>query len=487
MIAKDLQPLSIVENEGFKKFASAMNPSYIIPSRYILTKKLLNSEYEIRVNTLKDVLSQVQSICITTDGWTSVANESYISLTAHFITPNWKMESGFLNCFQTVKSHTADNLKSDILDALIKWGIESKVCCAVSDNAANITAAIKSAGWYNLPCFAHTLHLIVNDGLSEPNINRILCIAKEMVVYFHRSTKASNKLKEMQGQMGKPVMKLINSTPTRWNSVLNMIERLVNNQEVLEATIAILHNPVKMFSADEWNILKELCIILKPFNEITVEMSAENYTTISKIIVLVRGLQSFITKMKTKKNSAEISALLETFLKGISKRFHRVEYNEIMAIPTYLDPRFKSKGFSDANAVKCVKDKISSMYIVQNGSEHSDIPSTKKNQENNNSIWEEFDQTTKVATRTSSCIIELNNYSHEKILDRKNDPIEWWQKHESLYPGLASIAKKYLPIVATSVPSERVFSIAGQVISNRRNLLNSENVEKILFLHFNKN
>ena len=47
------------------------------------------------------------------------------------------------------------------------------------------------------------------------------------------------------------------------------------------------------------------------------------------------------------------------------------------------------------------------------------------------------------------------------------------------------MAQKYLGVVATSVPSERLFSTAGNVVTAKRSTLEPENVEKLVFLHDN--
>ena len=47
------------------------------------------------------------------------------------------------------------------------------------------------------------------------------------------------------------------------------------------------------------------------------------------------------------------------------------------------------------------------------------------------------------------------------------------------------MAQKYLGVVATSVPSERLFSAAGIVVNTKRSALDPENVEKLVFLHEN--
>lgn len=482
MVTKDIQPLSVVENIGFNDFVKKLNPSYSLPSRYIVTNNLLSAEYKKKYEDIKKRISEGESICLTTDAWTSKANESYISLTAHFISKDWKLNSLFLNCFKTVNDHTAENLKNELLEVVNKWDIQNKISCVVSDNAANILAAIRNAGWTSLPCFAHTLHLVVIDSLKDPNVHQIITKCKSIVDHFHRSTKATNKLKEMQKQMGKKELKLINCTPTRWNSVLKMAERCIENQEPLEATIALLHKPIESLSYEEWEMAKEICNILQPFDEITVELSAENYTTVSKIIVLVRGLQTFIIKKRNENKFDELLPFIETIIHNLNKRFNRLEFIDILAISTFLDPRFKARAFTDAAAVKTVKEKISSMYNVP----ATEVLSPEKCTQPS-SIWDEFDKMPNSKTNTSKCIIEINNYGHEDLLQRNSDPLKWWKDRENVYPGLSVIAKRFLGIVATSVPSERVFSAAGQVISDRRSLLKSENVEKILFLHFNDN
>jgi hypothetical protein len=43
--------------------------------------------------------------------------------------------------------------------------------------------------------------------------------------------------------------------------------------------------------------------------------------------------------------------------------------------------------------------------------------------------------------------------------------LDWWKKHRSDFPTIAQLAKKWLGCIATSVPSERAFSTAGNTIT----------------------
>ena len=54
-----------------------------------------------------------------------------------------------------------------------------------------------------------------------------------------------------------------------------------------------------------------------------------------------------------------------------------------------------------------------------------------------------------------------------------------------LFHLLSQLVKTFFSVVGTSVPSERLFSSAGNLITDKRDHLSPENVEKLLFLYEN--
>lgn len=60
-------------------------PGYVLPSRKTVTNSILPQLYESTIEIIKNKLKNVTPICLTTDTWTSINNESYIAITAHFI------------------------------------------------------------------------------------------------------------------------------------------------------------------------------------------------------------------------------------------------------------------------------------------------------------------------------------------------------------------------------------------------------------------
>ena len=56
------------------------------------------------------------------------------------------------------------------------------------------------------------------------------------------------------------------------------------------------------------------------------------------------------------------------------------------------------------------------------------------------------------------------------------DQLEWWRHHEAQFPLLSKIVKVVFPIPAASSKSERVFSVAGNVVTPKRARLKVEDL-----------
>lgn len=58
------------------------------------------------------------------------------------------------------------------------------------------------------------------------------------------------------------------------------------------------------------------------------------------------------------------------------------------------------------------------------------------------------------------------------------------KSHQTDFPLLTNLAKTYLCISAISVPSEQVFSTAGDVVRSEHNVLSPEHVDQLFFVLF---
>ncbi|XP_008182425.1 zinc finger BED domain-containing protein 6-like [Acyrthosiphon pisum] len=248
MIVKEYHPFSVVEDQEFRNLIKMLNPSYIIPSRKTVTQSLLPQMYEMTIERVKDQLKNVSAVCMTTDGWTSLNNESFVAVTVHFIDPEneTQLSSVLLGCENFRDKHTADNLAIFLRNTVDEWNLTNKITGVVSDNASNIKSAIvKKCNWRYLSCFAHSINLVVQ----------------------------TTKLQDFQKQTGLPQLKLKLDCPTRWNSTYDMFDRILSIKESVIATLAVLGNSqLNCFDSEEWTLLEHARDILKIFYDVTVEI-----------------------------------------------------------------------------------------------------------------------------------------------------------------------------------------------------------------------
>ena len=78
-----------------------------------------------------------------------------------------------------------------------------------------------------------------------------------------------------------------------------------------------------------------------------------------------------------------------------------------------------------------------------------------------------------------------NPIDPEKAGTRRNDPLLYWKKNEQSNPLLAKLARRFLCAPPGSVPSERLFSTAGDIADGKRNRFLPEKVDMLLFLRKN--
>lgn len=228
----------------------------------------------------------------------------------------------------------------------------------------------------------------------------------------------------------------------------------------------------------------------------TKEISSETTVTASKVVVIVQGLLSATQKTSAAAATQLAKELSNTITEELNKRFGQCENNGILTQATFLDPRFKKNGFKSENIVTRVKDSITTAAAaIHDGlintpataTEATRVQTQQANTNEDDLIWGDFDRrmSSVIVTPTSSAIMEVRQYLEEAYISRLDDPLMWWRGRTSVYPRLSHLARKKFCVVATSVPSERVFSKSGQLISERRSRLSAKNVQMIMFLNWN--
>jgi len=81
--------------------------------------------------------------------------------------------------------------------------------------------------------------------------------------------------------------------------------------------------------------------------------------------------------------------------------------------------------------------------------------------------------------------LEMDMFFSLPRVPRDMDPLQWWKDNKTIFPIMAKVARKYLAPPPSSVDSERLFSTAGDIISDCRNRLPPEKAEQLIFLKIN--
>ncbi|XP_063227428.1 zinc finger BED domain-containing protein 4-like [Bacillus rossius redtenbacheri] len=278
MICVDGQPISVIENRGFKELVNHLEPRFSMPSRKSLANEVIPQMYNDVLNEVKDKLSIEEYVALTTDLWTSVSNDDYLSLTVHYLDQNFIWHH---LCVEVVPfpevSHTADNICSFITEVLADWQLSEKVVAILRDNGRNITAGLEQSAFVHVACIAHTLQLVLKDGLlSHKIVTNLLPQCRRLVGHFKHSARATKILKQCQTTASVPQHRLIQDEPTRWNSTLHMLKRLQEQKRAILLSSGELNLPE--LTGQQWTLIENLIPILDVFYSATLQVSSPSVT-----------------------------------------------------------------------------------------------------------------------------------------------------------------------------------------------------------------
>lgn len=479
MIAKDNLPFTTVENEGFQRFMKKFSPLYKIPSRKKITN-LIEEKYEFLSGMIKNQFSTINNLCLTTDIWTDTLNtKSFLGLTAHFISTE-TYKSVTIGVTELNDRHTSENIKMWLLNIIRDWNInEENIVIVVTDSAANMKKAVTEAFGTekHLPCFAHTLNLIPSIIIKDDDVVSEFCKKiKNIVTYFKHSVIAADALRAQSN------LKLIQSVETRWNSTCDMLERFIELADKVSGILLQQPTAPIMLTASELQATKEFVQLLKPFDEATKIICGEHYLTGSKVIPIVSTLKNKLSMLVP---NTEIGIHFKLELeRQFSKRFNNIEKVNPLAMSTILDPRFKNIHFTDKIACANCINKITQI-INTNTKECESNELQQNNSLENDNFWvfHEYLVKSKHMSKTNHFTMadELKYYLNQPVLKMGDSPLKYWLTNT--HSGLKDIALKYLTIIATSVPSERLFSCAGNIITENRNRITGIHLQQLLFLN----
>ena len=477
MCAVDLRPTSIAEGAGFRHYSRALNSEYMVPTQKTVTKYLTLLYKETNDVLMAELMGK--DVALTTDMWTSVGQKGYITVTAHHLTPEWEMKSNVLATKHTTDRHTGVNVANHLTEISSDYKIS--VTSITTDNASNMQSACTAGSFNRVSCFAHTLQLCVNDGIQQANVSRALAAGKRLVSHFSHSVVATQALIEQQRRINpdkKPV-KLMQDVATRWNSSFIMTKRLLELRipiygVIMDDKVTKPSDRMDMDISDTmWRIMEDIVPVLEVLADATEILSKEEVPTCGSIYVLLPMLMGRLQVIP--EDSSAIKQMKEKIISGMKSRFI-VDKN---GNPTSKEVRSRIKIIAIMEDVRALDD--------SSANNEATVKQETDNGAKKNILFDclrgDVVDLCGDNLEPSTNEIELETYISERVT--VEDPLVWWKYNASKFPCLSKIARKFLAIPATEVPSERAFSVAGLTVTKLRASLDPANVDMIIFLHKN--
>ncbi|XP_053145884.1 E3 SUMO-protein ligase ZBED1-like [Hemicordylus capensis] len=522
MITTDMLPVSVIEGTGFRALMSFVKPEYCVPERQTITSQLEKC-YEQSVKSLQEKLENAVQVVLATDCWTALSTECYMTVTCYYI-EDWELQSAVLHTESMAERDTAENLAEKLNSTAERWGLAGRVLACVHDNASKMSLDVleRAVTWESVCCFADSLQQAINDGFSASGVDHIVAAANRLVSHFHRSTVAAEALERKQTQLQLKQHRLIQLCKTHWDSVYDMFERLCEQRSavtgVLSDSCVTNQSDAQMLQLQEehWQLIEEILPVLSSLKCATAAMSDELSVSISNIYpvcnsLLQKHLQSE-TPVKNRK-VAYFKTALHRFLEHHLQPNNPAITAKPALIASLLDPRHKHLQFllpviqitakskllqlasmveieelPRNTAMEQMRTELDEPEPVVKMTTESDEPepAAKKRRETEAIMMLLGEDYTKQEYERNAVENEVEKYFREPCPSLKCSPLEWWKVNAQRFPRLAKLAKGYLCIPASFVPTECVCSNVSLTVNHLRARLAPEHVNMLIFLNKNQ-
>jgi hypothetical protein len=469
-------------------------------------KKLFNhpSRYSRRI--LPDMASSVRSdlaellkvqfdsmphclapLVVVADHWSDKYRQiDFTSIGVSFVDNNFKLQSYDL-CVKEYDgpSKHAVNIRADLLAKLETYvpretlqKVEGKFVI-VSDSDAKLVAAVKD-DFDRLSCTVHDLSLAAKAGMKSVEntaIGTMIEDCKTLVRYFKKTG--------MNRQLSTTLKQDIS---TRFNSVYIMLDSIERMLDEVTAKLTATDN-IQYISNIRRRTLSNVVKELKRFSDATKKLSVEKEVTIHLVLPVLHELQSKLCKQADKyrkDDERDIEKLCNELSKAVKEKcLNKLTWYEIAATVLYLPFRDHPAVTSREEEVDRVQQDFRAMLVTIDSGHSQTQPVAKKAKtvlpDSGSDSDEEYDADSSQTFHDD----EVTSYSTTAYECDNATPLEFWKTQQKKLPGLAKIARSIFAIPASQNKTERSFSAAGNIMTDRRTMLDPDHLDELLILRSN--
>lgn len=394
-------------------------------------------------------------------------------------------------------------------------------CCAHVYNLA-VQAALKALkanihadGRHH---YEHIPGLAVGDG-EEVNA---FFKTRSLAGIFKKRRLPRQELREMCQHLKITFLDIPLDMPTRWSSTDKFLKVVLRMEPAIRAVLANQQwDPsirLHLTPTDtDWDLLKEMSIFFELFRRPTTQSQAEKYPTLYNVIPNYLHLLRQCNVWQTQNVKPSLKAAAKAAHEKLDEYYKESLLTRPAMVAVICDRRYKlqlleylyhAQGGARAPEVKKAKAHFQAVYGQYDRRaavlrvyqvEQIEAAANAAAEENSDlEVEEEDDQwrTNPLAGYTAHLASvrpptigasnsEVERWLREPAVSPDSSPQQlklYMQSKVLDFPLITQMARDYRAIPATSAPSERVFSAAGNLISKKRCKISSENLRYVLCL-----
>jgi hypothetical protein len=313
---------------------------------------------------------------------------------------------------------------------------------------------------------------------------------------------------------------LVCDMPVRWNSTDNMVKAVLRMEQAIRVVLTTQQWDRSVYrhltpTDEDWNTLKEMAKFFDIFRRPTVQSQADDYPTLHNTIPNYLQMIRQLNVWQLQDDQPILKIAARAAHKVLADYYKKSMETRHSFVATICDPRYKLRLFAflfaaeggvNSSAYKKAKAHFQHVFSDYNKRAIGIKEYERREAENirpevrtpspivNNEEWrtnpfhgyDDFlDEQAMQQAFTPVLNGEVDRWLSQPplSLDSTPDIVKvYMQSKVYEFPIITQIARDYLAIPATSAPSERVFSVAGNLISKKRTRIASENVRYVLCL-----
>ena len=503
-------PFHHVESDSFKEFIQELQPRVTVKSANCFSQSKLPRLHSHMVKKLTKVLDIDLQTCpggaLTTDIWTSRAGDPFLSLTIHYLS-DWVLKRWTLGCLPFDGRHTAHRVAEALDGKLSEFPhLTSRTdlpLTLVHDAAANMKAAcIRSTNSLSsFICVDHRLQTCLRTTFSTIELlDTLMSKCTTIASRMHRSPLTCQLVKAECENVGCPYIKVITPVDTRWNSKYAMIHSLNTIRPGLESLrdgSVSLGGGCEHLSEDEWDLLRDIEKILFRFDNASRELSSDKTITICQVMPHLFDLLGYCRRDAIREDCpAPIKELAETLEGNLMSQFPDCGAREQpIAMGNLLHPYFKGTFLKKYQVYDSTVLDLETFFgppetpssAASGGQPVASPDFFGDDLDPSDALMRELTQGETLAPEKTAFQQELEAFMAmpRPVTRRDCDVLLWWKEHEAMFPLLSKAARAFLTIPASSATSERLWSVAGNIVTAKRYSLDTATTERLTFCQSN--